>query len=541
MVSISVNNESEKTWIVYRTDSDGNVCLISKGNSGGILPIGTFLTIEDGSKKFVLRVDKSIQEEKYKPSVFIVESNIDLPPQEQICKNIVLAQRVGETLMSDDDVASFIRPGLIARRSTQEEINEALQLEKEGVPVFLATSLFNRATVLKGLNGNLIVAKLPTDFFWHQAIIAGKTGSGKTNALKYLAQYFIEEMNGAVIAVNVKGKDLLYMHRPSKATDENVKREWKVISKHLNYFKFCNISDVIEHGIENNVIYVPYRKDCPPFLEFPPGMVKYITLSVDEIDPLALTGLMQHLTEIASSILPDIFRYWKQDEKQPGDKFKDFVTYFNAMISQTPVQLTGIDLAGNKIDYHNVSRSTLNNIGRELNLITKYFDAPENMAKCLKSYDLIQREKLSVLHLTDSIKFGSILLRDIVRKIKEHMQEDSSIPVLFIIDETHLFYSSNTEEALDDLSAICRTGRQYKTSIIFASQNPKDIPAELASVVSSKIFFQSEKKEASAFGLSVENVDIETLPKGYAVVKIKDQPHLRLIKFPKSLGGADVE
>lgn len=539
MASLPVDDGSERQWIVYRTDSDGNVCLISKGNSGGILPIGTFLTIEDGAKKFVLRVDKSIQEEKYKPSVFIVESNINLPSQEQICKNIVLAQRVGETLMSDDDVASFIRPGLIARRSTQEEINDALQLEKEGVPVFLATSLFNRATILKGLNGDLILAKLPKDFFWHQAIIAGKTGSGKTNALKYLAQYFIEEMNGAVIAVNVKGKDLLYMHKPSSA-DDSTKREWKALFEHLNYTKEFYTPETIAHGVLNNVVYVPYRKDVPP-LDLPSSMSRYITLSVNEIDPLALTGLMQNLTEIASSILPDVFRYWKEEEKKTGDKFKDFVSYFNEQIAETPVHLMGIDLAGNKIEYDRVSRSTLNNISRELNLITKYFDAPENIAKCLGSRDLIQRETLSVLHLTDSIKFGSILLRDIIRKVREHMQEDSSVPVLFIIDETHLFYSSNTEEALEDLSTICRTGRQYYTSIIFASQNPKDIPSELASVVASKIFFQSEKREASSFGLNVENVDIETLQKGYAVVKIKDQPHLRLIKFPKSLGGADVE
>ena len=47
---------------------------------------------------------------------------------------------------------------------------------------------------------NYITSKLPEDMFFHQMQICGKTGSGKTVAMKYLAQYFIEKMDGAVIS-----------------------------------------------------------------------------------------------------------------------------------------------------------------------------------------------------------------------------------------------------------------------------------------------------------------------------------------------------
>ena len=42
------------------------------------------------------------------------------------------------------------------------------------------------------MTGNYITARLPEDMFFHQMMVCGKTGSGKTVALKYLAQYFTE-------------------------------------------------------------------------------------------------------------------------------------------------------------------------------------------------------------------------------------------------------------------------------------------------------------------------------------------------------------
>ena len=113
---------------------------------------------------------------------------------------------------------------------------------------------------------------------------------------------------------------------------------------------------------------------------------------------------------------------------------------------------------------------------------------------------------------------------------------------MFIIDETHIFYDSkSSQDALSDLSVVCRTGRQYKTAIIFASQSPRDIPEDLESVVATKIFFQSERKDASSYGLYAEGVDVETLPKGACVAKVFNQPYMRLLKFPMAFAGVKNE
>ena len=65
-----MEDKDEKTWIVHQTSTDGLVQLISKGKDSGIIPIGTFLTVEDGTNKFFLRVNRSVQEEIFKPSGF---------------------------------------------------------------------------------------------------------------------------------------------------------------------------------------------------------------------------------------------------------------------------------------------------------------------------------------------------------------------------------------------------------------------------------------------------------------------------------------
>lgn len=519
-----MENNDEKSWIVHQTSGDGLVELVSKGKNSGIIPIGTFLTVEDAGNKFFLRVARSVQEEIFKPSILLVEADLELPNYEQKIKNIIFAERINETNLSADDSSSFIKPGLLARRATQEEINVALTLSLEGVPVFLATSLFGRANILKGLNGTYITARLPVDAFYHQMIIAGKTGSGKTTALKYLAQYFIEEMDGAVVAVNVKGKDLLYMGEPSE-TNAQVENEWKYIGSKA-------------HGVENTTIYLPYTKREFDGSDIQNSIIKKISLSVNDIEPETLTALMRNLSDIAETVLPDVFRYWLEEEKRESSKFSDFVEYFNSESSeQGTKRFKGKTVAGDKIEYP-IATGTYNVLVREINQISQYFDAPKSEAEPINIENLIQKGSLSILHLTNDKEFGSILLRHIIKKVIDYMPKDHSTPILFIIDETHIFYDSRTsQDALNDLSVVCRTGRQYKTAIIFASQSPRDIPQDLESVVATKIFFQSERKDASSFGLSAEGVDVETLPKGACVAKIYNQPYLRLLKFPMAFAG----
>ena len=65
------------SWVVIGEDK-GKIKLVSKSVVTGLLPKGSYLTIEEGTSKFILRVDNSYQSESYSPSPLIID--MDLSP-----------------------------------------------------------------------------------------------------------------------------------------------------------------------------------------------------------------------------------------------------------------------------------------------------------------------------------------------------------------------------------------------------------------------------------------------------------------------------
>ena len=172
----------ENGWIVLHEEK-GQIVLISKrSDTSGILPKGSYLTIEDGGKKFILRVDKSEQKNYYAPSPILADFDLPSLLNDQESKNYVFATRVMDVNKREDGLIDFIKPQLVGRRSSKEEINIALGNEKKGVPVFLATVQNYTNQVLTDENRNKISINIPEDIFYHQIMICGKTGSGKTVA-----------------------------------------------------------------------------------------------------------------------------------------------------------------------------------------------------------------------------------------------------------------------------------------------------------------------------------------------------------------------
>jgi hypothetical protein len=264
-------------WIVVGEDK-GKIKLVSKNNVDGLLPKGSYLTIESGKTKFILRVDDSRQEFPYSPTAMIVDMDLSPLEQDQKCQNIIYAYRVKDLSNRNDGLIDFIKPQLIARRANQDEINQAMGYDENGPKVFIATIYASQNHILKDDNGKLINATLPESMFYHQMLICGKTGSGKTVSTKYLAQYFVEKLEGAVLAINVKDVDFLRMDKPSQTTNEDTLNEWDSIGEK-------------PHGINNFTIYYPANtsiktdqgvneKNCIP-----------ITLNVQEIEPESLSAL----------------------------------------------------------------------------------------------------------------------------------------------------------------------------------------------------------------------------------------------------------
>jgi len=373
-----------------------------------------------------------------------------------------------------------------------------------------------------------MTTKLPIDMFFHQMLICGKTGSGKTVATKYLAQYFIEELQGAVLAINVKDVDFLKMNKPSTTNNSHVLREWETLNQKAN-------------GIDNFIVYYPANTNISPTKGVTQNVCQRITLNVRKIEPESLTGLLQGITDVGAQNLPNIFKWWQEDRinssKEEEFTFSNFVVYFQKA-QDDKYQFNTLNSRGDESEI-TLHSGTYNNILRNLNNVVDFFDN-EN-AKSLDYGDILQPGKMSVIDVAskNGVQFGSIVLRQLLNQIVSAKTEQrSTVPILIIIDEVHQFYNSNaSNEALGDLDTICRTGRSQKIGVIFSSQNPTDIPRGLSSVINTKIFFKSDAVAAKSHGVLISSDEMESLKKGFAAASIHELPQLKLLKFPMAFAG----
>ena len=514
------------TWIVIDEDK-GKIKLVSKSNVPGLLPKGSYLTIEEGQTKFILRVDDTTQKASYSPAPMIVDMDLSSLAQDRKCQNIITAYRVLDLSDRTDGFIDYIKPQSLARRSNQEEIDIAMG-STEGPKVFPATIHASQNQLLIDGEGKQITTNLPKDMFFHQMMICGATGSGKTVAMKYLAQYFIEELEGAVLAINVKDVDFLKMDKASETTNSNVIKEWGSI-------------DQKAHGIDNFMVYYPANASIGSTKGVTQEITQKITLDVCTIDPEALTGLLHGITDIAAQSLPNIFRYWQNKNSSKLEEhvstFNDFVNYFSLGADDKYFYKT-LNPRGDESDI-TLPGGTYGNIKRNLEFAVEFFDNKD--AKTINEDDILSPGKMSVIDVAgeNGIQFGAILLRHLLRKIVLAKSEQrSKVPILIIIDEVHQFYDSNSSrEALSTLNTICRTGRSQEIGVIFASQNPSDIPRGLSTVINTKIFFKSDTALAKSHGVTISPDEMQTLKKGFACGTIHELSQLKILKFPLAFAG----
>lgn len=512
------------TWTVADVDRD-KVLLVSQKDTDEILHQGCYLTIEDkeANKKFIVRIEDTYQNNPYKPSPLIVDLLLPPLPQDQKCQNIISASRILEIPEREDGSSSFIKPQLQARRSNQEEVNYAFGT-KEGIPVFPATVFSRSVQHLYDEGGKFVHVYIPPDIFYYQMLITGRTGSGKTVAMKYLAQYFIEQIGGAVLAVNVKEEDMLTMDSPSQTNSQLVKKEW-------------NDLNLKGRGIDSFKIYYPGNKTPNYSNKIDITNTVRITLETKTLDPETLTGLIQNISDLGADQLPSIFRHWqRKNYDKPNNKLIDFIRYFaDPAKNRRYKALNSLD---EELDIQ-MHSSTYQNVLNSLNYATQYFDVDNALE--LKAQDILQPRKMSVIDVTGKygFGFGAVLLRDLLEKLyDEKSTKKSEVPILIIIDEVHEFYgSARSREALQVLDSICRKGRSLKMGVIFASQNPEDMPPGLGSVVNSKIYFKSDARNIKSLGVSISGFDPEAFRAGFGVARIHGLSQLKFLKFPLSVAG----
>lgn len=526
-------------WIVIGPDKDNRVKLISKRGADAILPKGSYLTIVDEANRnapiFILQVENSSIDYPYNPSPTIIDLGLQGIKADLKWQNHISARIIKDLNERDDGLVNPVTILSVARRSNQEEVNKAMGYDEnpseiQGPKVFLATVHDNKNQILVDDEKNFLFTHIRPDFIYHQTLVAGKTGSGKTVATKYLAQHFVENEQGAVLAINVKDVDFLKMDKPSDDTNEQIEKEWNSLNESA-------------HKIENFRIYFPATTQIKPTKGVNSEIARAISLDVKTIEPEALTGILRNITDIAAQYLPDIFRYWREEERGGGRvdiTFNEFVDWFTHIHQRDEDRnLFQIKNVRGDIGAAPLAHGTAANILRNLNIARAYFD--DSNALLLEAKDILAKGMMSVIDLEDekAKTFGSILLRHLLHQIVELKSSNrSNIPILIIIDEVHQFYNTeSSKEALGDLDTICRQGRSQEIGVIFSSQTLSDIPKGLSNVINTKLIFKSDASVAKMHGISVSDSEMQNLKKGFAVASIHEMPQLKMIKFPLAFAG----
>lgn len=530
-----MKNLSKNRWIVSGTTKDGKCILVSSREVGGMLPIGSYLTVtDDDGINHILFVEQSYSQSLFEPSPMIVDTGLPIMKQDQECRYIVVAQEIKQFPEREDGLFSGIKPNETGRRTSQEEIDKVFTL-KEGYPVFLATSFLRENPPFRDESGTLIHVRIPFDSLYLQTMICGQTGSGKTVAMKYIIEQFLGHEKGTVLAINVKSADLLTMDQQTKIGKEDLRKrtqeEWDSLG--LN-----------ESQIGVFRIYVPFSGIEVRYPEMVSrDRVSYITLKTRNLEPNSLLGILQNVTDRAAEALPSIFRYWKRQKPEETDKFGNFINWFNSHATKEEgyefptISQTGVEA---NIPIH---PSTCGAIRRSLGRAVDFFDSPESFVNPIGEQDIMVKGKLSVIDLAnkDTTIFGAVLLRHLISRIYEAKAvrgEYPDIPVLIIIDEVHQFYGTTASaEALEELNAIARMGRSNKIGVVFASQNPQDLPKGITSIVNTRIFFRSLENVGRSYGMRSNLFDLSTLKSGYGAMSTVTLPGVTLVKFPMALKG----
>jgi hypothetical protein len=268
-----------------------------------------------------------------------------------------------------------------------------------------------------------------------------------------------------------------------------------------------------------------------------------ITLRTKDLEPNALLGVLQNVTDRAAEALPNIFRYWK--ERLPGDgtEFRNFISWFKSKaVPENKYLFPTLSSYGEESEIP-LHPGTCAAIFRSLESAIDFFDTREGNCLAIREEHIMVPGKLSVIDLSNknTTVFGAVLLRHLLSRIYDEKAIKGTypnLPVLIVIDEVHQFYRSDASvEALEELNAIARMGRSERIGVIFASQNPQDLPEGLTAIVNTRIFFRSLENVGKKFDLKGLALELSSLDNGYAAISSVALPQVRFVKFPMPLMG----
>lgn len=297
-------------------------------------------------------------------------------------------------------------------------------------------------------------------------LIAGATGTGKTVTLQGMAESFSAK-GVPVFVADVKG-DLSGMAMPGSPMFKHAdKLEGRASELGMEDYAYSDNS---------SVFWDLYGKQGHP-----------IRTTVSEMGPLLLARLLD-LNETQEGVLNIIFRYADENAMLLLD-FEDLRAIL-AWSYQNASELSGL--------YGNVSKASVGAIQRQLLSFESqgadtFFGEPALEIKDFIALDAQGRGIVNILaadQLMRSPKLYATFLLWLLAELFETLPEigDPEKPKLvFFFDEAHLLFDDAPKALEDTIERVVRLIRSKGVGVYFVTQNPVDIPEEIAGQLGNRV------------------------------------------------------
>jgi DNA helicase HerA-like ATPase len=297
-------------------------------------------------------------------------------------------------------------------------------------------------------------------------LIAGATGTGKTVTLQGLAESF-SERGVPVFVADVKG-DLSGVSMPGSAS-------FKHADKLEERAKELGMDD---YGYSDNaaVFWDLYGEKGHP-----------IRTTISEMGPLLLARLLD-LNETQTGVLNIVFRF-ADDEGLLLLDLQDL----QSMLAHTADNAKELSSK-----YGNVSKASVGAIQRQLlsldsQGVSQFFGEPALEIDDFLSVDEQGRGIVNILaadKLMRSPKLYATFLLWLLAELFETLPEvgDPEKPKLvFFFDEAHLLFDDAPKALEDTIEQVVRLIRSKGVGVYFVTQNPIDIPEEIAGQLGNRV------------------------------------------------------
>ena len=306
------------------------------------------------------------------------------------------------------------------------------------------------------------LVRIPLGTLNRHGLIAGATGTGKTKTLQILAEQLSREGVPSLL-MDIKG-DLSGIAVPSAGHP-------KIDERHA-------------------AIGIPFTAGGSPVellsLSEEPGA--RLRATVLEFGPVLFSKMLD-LNDTQGGIIAVAFKY-AEDHELPLLDLKD--------LRKVLQYLTGEGKQEAEKEYGRIATSSVGAILRRVVELEgqgaeRFFGEPSFEVEDLTRVDELGRGIVSIVRLTDvqdRPKLFSTFMLQLLAEIYATFPEEGDLdrPKLVVfIDEAHLIFEEATDALLDQLEAIVKLIRSKGVGLIFVTQNPADIPADILGQLGLKV------------------------------------------------------